>query len=355
MPDLNYSNKDVWSAVDDVADYWLDNGIDGFRLDAAMHIDDSVNANYVHSDSKEGTVTHEWWQHFEQHVKEKNPSAFCVGEVWAEENMQSTQARFFGDLDSDFDFYLMSEIKSMVKGTKKSIAKFAQSYTEQIMEQAQSTDVDKVTINSTMLDNHDVNRLAYDLNGNTDQLKLAAAIQMTLPGMPWIYYGDELGQQGGGSDSSSDPNRREAMDWYKDRDGEGATYMNKVRSWGSSEKFTKANDGISVEEQDGVSDSLLEYYRTLTSIRNQYKIFYTGEYGNPRYFGNAYSYTVTDDSRGYSMLVLHNNKADSSIVANAEFTDLISGQHYNAGDTVTINNCQSMIIKLNDGQVNPFL
>jgi glycosidase len=145
------------------------------------------------------------------------------------------------------------------------------------------------------------------------------------------------------------------MDWYKDRDGEGATYMNKVRSWGSSEKFTKANDGISVEEQDGVSDSLLEYYRTLTSIRNQYKIFYTGEYGNPRYFGNAYSYTVTDDSRGYSMLVLHNNKADSSIVANAEFTDLISGQHYNAGDTVTINNCQSMIIKLNDGQVNPFL
>lgn len=356
MPDLNYNNKNVWSAVDDVADYWLDNGVDGFRLDAAMHIDDSVSSDGVHSDTKENTITHQWWQHFENHIKEKNPSAFCVGEVWAESSMQSTQARFFADLDSDFDFYLMSEIKSMAKGTKKSIAKFAQNYTDMITTQAESTpDVNKTTINSTMLDNHDVNRLAYDLGGNTTQLKFAAAVQMTLPGMPWIYYGDEIGQQGGGSDSSYDPNRREAMDWYKNRDGEGATYMNKIRSWGTSEKFTNANDGISVEEQEGVSGSLLEYYKTLTSIRNKYKIFYTGSYGNGRYFGNAYSYTVTDESRNYSMLVIHNNNSATSVVATGEFTDLISGKHYNVGDTVEIAKYQSMIIKINNGDSNPLL
>ena len=69
---------------------------------------------------------------------------------------------------------------------------------------------------------------------------------MTMKGMPWIYYGDELGQSGGGTGGSSDRNRREAMDWYTARDGKGATKMNSIRSWSASERFTKANDGISV-------------------------------------------------------------------------------------------------------------
>ena len=132
MPDLNYQNKDVWNEVDSIADFWMDKGIDGFRLDAAMHIDDTINSGKLHVDDKEGSVTHEWWQHFENHVKEKNPNAFCIGEVWPETAMESTQAKFFADLDSNFDFYNMSEVKSMVNGTQKNIAKSSQSYNERI-------------------------------------------------------------------------------------------------------------------------------------------------------------------------------------------------------------------------------
>ena len=356
MPDLNYNSKDVWNEVDSIADFWLDKGIDGFRLDAAMHIDDTINSGKLHVDDKEGSVTHEWWQHFENYVKSKNPDAFCVGEVWPETNMETTQAKFFSDLDSDFDFYNMSEIKSMVNGTQKNIAKSSQSYNERIQDYASKTpDVSKITINSTMLSNHDVDRIAYAINQkNSDKdvvnarIKLAASVQMTTKGMPWIYYGDELGQSGG----SSDPNRREAMDWYAARDGQGATKMNAVRSWSASERFTKANDGISVEEQENVDGSILEHYKKLVDIRNKYKIFYTGEYSTAIVKNSIYGYKVTDECRDYNMFVIHNNKtSDVTFKANYDFTDELSGKTYKAGDTVTVSAISSMIVRYTNDEI----
>lgn len=359
MPDLNYNNPKVWTAIDDVADFWLDKGVDGFRLDAAMHIDDCLTSGGNHDDSKEDSVTHKWWQHFESHVKEKNPDAFCVGEVWPEISMQTTQAKFFGDLDSDFDFFFMSEMESMAKGTKKVLGRFFANYQSQIYDFADKTpEVPKVTINSTMLSNHDVNRIAYEFYNSskeqikstaTERLKLVANIQMTSYGMPWIYYGDEIGQSGGGSSGSSDPNRREALDWYTNRTGTGATKMNAIRSWGSSERFTKAGDGISVEEQDGVEGSLLEHYRKLTEIRNKYKIFYTGEYSSSIYVGDLVAYTVTDECRDYSMFVLHNNKTtDLTLTAQCDFTDELTGETYKKGDTYTLKALTSLIAKYTD-------
>lgn len=359
MPDLNYNNPNVWTAIDDVADFWLDKGIDGFRLDAAMHIDDCITSSKNHDDCKEDSVTHKWWQHFESHVKEKNPDAFCVGEVWPEVSMQTNQAKFFGDLDSDFDFYYMSEMESMAKGTKKVLGRFISGYLENIYSYADQTpDVSKVTINSTIIDNHDVNRMAYKFYTDskeqvkstaTERLKLVANIQMTSSGMPWIYYGDEIGQSGGGTSGSADPNRREAMDWYTERTGIGATKMNAIRSWGSSEKFTKANDGISVEEQDGVDGSLLEHYRKLTELRNKYKIFYTGEYSTSIFVGDLVAYTVTDQCRDYSMFVLHNNKTtDLTLTAQCDFTDELTGETYKKGDTYTLKALTSLIAKYTD-------
>lgn len=354
MPDLNYNNKDVWSDVDSIADFWLGKGIDGFRLDAAMHIDDAIDSKGNHVDEKEGSVTHEWWQHFESHVKEKNPNAFCVGEVWPENSMQETQARFFSDLDSDFDFYNMSEVKKMLNGTKTNLGRIISQYDTRIQDASNKTsDISKTTINSVMLSNHDVDRIGYEIyDKNSDnqvalaKLKLAVNIEMTMKGMPWVYYGDEIGQSGGGTSGSADPNRREAMDWYTARDGVGATKMNAVRSWGTSEKFTKANDGISVEEQENVDGSLLEHYKKLISIRNKYKIFYTGTYATSIIKDGVYSYTVKDENRDYSMFVVHNNlNNDVTYTATCDFTDEISGDSYKAGDTVTLKSLSSMIVK----------
>lgn len=359
MPDLNYKNKNVWTAVENVAGYWLDNGVDGFRLDGAMHIDDSITSGGNHIDEGEDSVTHEWWQHFEKYVKAKNPDAMCIGEVWPETSMQTTQQKFFGDLDSVFDFYDMSEIKSMAKGSSKQIARVMNAYNEKCYEYADKTpDVSKVTINSVMLDNHDVNRIAYDYKNDSkasarlnDRLKLAASVQMTVGGMPWIYYGNEIGQSGGGTNGSYDYYRREPMDWYKGVSGEGATRVNALRNWGNGvyAKYTLSNDGVSVEEQDGVEGSLLEHYRKLTNIRNKYPIFYTGKYTNSLFAGSLVGYSVTDETRDYSMFVIHNNRTVAEkFVAQCDFTEELSGVSYKTGDTVTLNDLTSFIIKYTD-------
>lgn len=353
MPDLNYRNTAVWTAVDDIADFWLDKGIDGFRLDAAMHIDDAI-VDGNHADEKEDSVTHAWWQHFEQHVKSKNPRAFCIGEVWPEKNMVETQAKFFADLDTDFDFYTMSDIKKYANGTKLSIAKQTQNYFEKIKGYADTTpQVDKVTINSLILGNHDVNRIASEVNGDASKTKFVAAVQLLLPGMPWIYYGDEIGQLGTGKSSSSDPNRREAMDWYTSKTGEGMTGMGALRSWNATEKFTNANDGISVEEQNGVEGSILEYYKTLTAIRNKYKIFYTGSCVDYKYVNGAYAYILGDECRDYSVEVLHNYSKATTLTPNYDFTDLISGKEYKAGQTYDIALRQSLVAVFSGEQL-PF-
>ncbi len=359
MPDLNYSNKKVWDEVDSIAEFWLNKGVDGFRLDAAMHIDDTVDSSGKHVDEKEDSVTHEWWQHFESKVKSINPDAFCIGEVWPETNMVETQARFFADLDSDFDFSNMSEFKNFAIGTDVKFGRLFSSYEERIKNYASKTpDVPKVTMNSVMLANHDTNRMGYNvktsskLNDETrnyeDRLKLVASAQMTVPGMPWIYYGDEIGMYGGGSSGSDDVYRREPMDWYTSVDGTGATKMNAIKNWGTP-KYTKADDGVSVQEQNGVEGSILEHYKKLTEIRNKYKIFYTGEIALKAYINKAPGYTITDDLRDYSMFVIHNNKlVDYTYTADCDFTDVLSGKSYKKGDTVTLSQLSSMIIPYTD-------
>ncbi|MCH5202437.1 MAG: hypothetical protein J1F17_04440 [Oscillospiraceae bacterium] len=356
MPDLNYKNQDVWAAVDDVADYWIDNGIDGFRLDAAYHIDDTLVGNNTHSDSNEDSVTHLWWQHFENHVKAKKPDSICIGEVWPSTSLQTIQQKFYADFDSDFDFQIKDEILGLANGSSKYPARILNSYYQGMLKYANTTpDVKKLTINSIMLSNHDVNRAAYVIEQKSGKetlnarIKLAASTMLTLPGIPWIYYGDEIGQSGGGTDGSSDPNRREAMDWYKGKTGTGMTRMNALRSWTGSEKFTKANDGISVEEQSGVDGSVLEHYRKLTEIRNKYKIFFTGSCSTTHYLGNISGYSVTDENRDYSMFVIHNNRNTAyTYKAAVDFTDELTGDTYKSGDTVTVAPLTSMIVRYTD-------
>jgi glycosidase len=102
------------------------------------------------------------------------------------------------------------------------------------------------------LSNHDTNRIATELKGDPDRLRLAAALQAGLPGPVMIYYGEEigmLGQKGGAP--AYDNYRREPMDWYADQEGEmQATWFRPEDRW------NLPDDGTSVEEQDADPGSL---------------------------------------------------------------------------------------------------
>ena len=317
MPDLNFKNKAVWTEMKNAAGYWLDMGVDGFRLDASMHID------------PDWSITHAWWQDFESYVKSKNPEAFVVGENWTTDT--DAVASFFADMDSSFDFPLQDQMMKLAGGQQLNIVGFVNRELQLQKRYADTTpNVPKTSVMTTFLNNHDQTRTVSYL-GSVEKAKLAAAIQLTLPGMPFIYYGEELGQLS----NSTDPNRREAMDWYASAKGEGMCVLDE-KFFGVPSKYTKANDGISLEEEINDENSIYNYYKKLTQLRTDNPIFFSGNYFSIE-SKSLNCYTVTDENYPYGMFVAH-NVTGSILELNTlyDFTDLLSGKSYKAGDTVTI-------------------
>ncbi|MGN0551722.1 MAG: alpha-amylase family glycosyl hydrolase [Acutalibacteraceae bacterium] len=317
MPDLNYQNKAVWTEMENVAGYWLETGVDGFRLDASMLIDPDWD------------MTHEWWRDFESYVKSKNPDAFVVGENWTTNT--DAVASFFNCMDSSFDFPLQEQIMKLAGGEQLNIVGFVNRELQLQKRYADTTpNVPKTSVMTTFLNNHDQTRTVSYL-GSVEKAKLAAAIQLTLPGMPFIYYGEELGQLS----NSTDPNRREAMDWYASAKGEGMCVLDE-KFFGVPSKYTIPDDGISLEEEINDKNSIYNYYKKLTQLRTDYLIFFSGNYFSIE-SKSLNCYTVTDENYPYGMFVAH-NVTESNIELNTlyDFTDLISGKSYKTGDTVTI-------------------
>ena len=334
MPDLNYKNKAVWTEMKNVAGYWLDTGVDGFRLDASMHIDPDLD------------MTQEWWQDFETYVKSKNPEAFVVGENWI--TNPDPVASFFNCMDSSFDFPLQEQIMRLARGEQLDIVGFVNRELQLQKMYADTTpDVPKTSVMTTFLNNHDQTRTVSYL-GSVEKAKLAAAIQFTLPGMPFIYYGEELGQQS----NNNDPNRREPMDWYASAKGEGMCVLDK-NFFGVPSQYTVANDGISLEEEINDENSIYNYYKKLTQLRTDYPIFFSGNYSSIE-SKSLNCYTVTDENLPYGMFVSHNvTKNNIQLNTLYDFTDLLSGKSYKTGDTVTIAPYTTIVAKY-DGMDKKF-
>jgi len=111
--------------------------------------------------------------------------------------------------------------------------------------------------------NHDTNRVASATGGDARKMRLAAAASILSPGIPSVYYGEEIGMRGvKGLGPIYDEFRREPMDWYASETGHGMT------TWFKPEgRNNKPGDGISVEEEEKQPDSLLNDYRSLIKRR----------------------------------------------------------------------------------------
>ena len=148
MPDFNYDNAAVHEKIKDVAGFWLDKGIDGFRLDGSNNIDEENES-----------ATHAWWQEFTAYVKEKNPNAFIVGENWYS-NTQSI-APYYGDMYSSFDFPLCNKIADMTGGSQTDVVSILADVHESYAAAAEgSNGLVSYFADSTMIGNHDMDRIA---------------------------------------------------------------------------------------------------------------------------------------------------------------------------------------------------
>lgn len=193
MPDLNYKNPEVLTYFKETAQFWLDKGVDGFRLDAIPYL-----AEEGKNKQKGQQKTHDILQEFAAFVKAYKPEAILVGEVWTYDykDLDSyfgiiEQNRKFGDeIPFNFNFpFQASTIDALKKQNVYELPKEIKHIFSSEFSYA------------NFIENHDMNRSATTLSNDLAKEKLAAFFLFTLPGLPFVYYGQELGMLNGpGSD-----------------------------------------------------------------------------------------------------------------------------------------------------------
>lgn len=180
MPDLNFDNPKVKQEFVEIGKYWLaDMGVDGFRLDAAKHIFPTERA----------ADNHAVWVWFREEMQKIKPDVYLVGEVWSK---AEDVAPYLKGLPALFNFDLGYAITSMVQAGRDTIG-FVKEYKKIIDYYNAST---SEYIDATFLKNHDQNRILSELKDDEEKARTAASILMTLPGTPYIYYGEEIGMKG---------------------------------------------------------------------------------------------------------------------------------------------------------------
>lgn len=244
MPDLDLSNKSLRSELEESADFWMDLGVDGFRMDAAMHFEEN--------DTQGNNADLKW---IYDYCKEKNPEFYMVSEVWASEQMI---ADYYGSgTPSMFNFDAGSAegklIQAARSGKMNSLIQAMITYQEDFG--GENPDY----IDAPFLTNHDMGRVANALVSDEDKLKTAAGLLMMMSGSPFVYYGEEIGMKSSGT---KDENKRIPMFWSA-ADETGMTKGPADMDSGITSSFP------SVEEQLDDETSILNYYKRAIRLRNE--------------------------------------------------------------------------------------
>ncbi len=316
MPDLNYDNPAVRAAMIAIGRYWLQQGADGFRLDAAKHIYDKLDRD----DHDPAVIARgvAWWQQFRDGIATTNAQAYLVGEVSG--NHTRYLAPFVKPLDAVFDFPLARVLlRSLQSGQDEDIGGELVNIQQQYRAAA-----GHYVMDAPFLSNHDQPRIMSVLHGNVAQMKLAAALLLTLPGNPYLYYGEEIGMRG----SKPDPRIRQPMRWQRSTRAVGES------TW---EPVAADNRGVSVQAEQDDPHSLLNRYRELIGWRMHIAPLRDGIAGEYASGIPALAAWRLRDAHG-SVLVAHNLSAQEQTlplraVEHLQYTTLL--RHTRGGTRIT--------------------
>ena len=283
MPELNFDNPEVREEVVNLAKYYLDLGVDGFRFDAVK---------YIYYGDTERSV--DFWKWYMAELRALKPDIYCVGECWSGE----TEILDYYAAMNCFNF-ATSQGEGVVASAAKgnSISNYT-NYIESFQKKVSAANPEGMAM--PFLSNHDMDRIAgaFVLENN---MRMAANLYLLSPGSPFLYYGEEIGMRGSRGSESTDANRRLAMLWGDEdlvRDPVGSTYP-------ESKQIQ-----TTVADQKEDENSLYRYYCKLLSIRHRYPAIARGEYnaidgGNRRLGGFLISY------EGETLLLLHNTSTEA--------------------------------------------
>lgn len=338
MPELNYSYQGTRDAIVDVGLFWLEKGVAGFRIDAVKHIymadettkasgdviledfDTKTNTDY----SSNLTKNLHFFREFNARLKAVYPNAFIVGENF--DGHAYRVAPYYEGLDSMLNFYMYYNLSQAAASASlkwwkaKTISGSNVGGAGEFTPGDQGVNVqyggtwdypstlatynkyrgDNKAIDSIFTSNHDVARMMNNMvgtMGNSDVtpgtvtaanaangLKLAkvyASTVMTLPGISWIYYGDELGMSGNNQDGSTahaDRWYRQPFKWAKAKTEETVEFsFSGDKSYKIEwDAYNEALNGVAEQKLD--NKSLLQVYRDLTKLKSSTKALINGTY-----------------------------------------------------------------------------
>jgi glycosidase len=254
MPDLNPECAAAMDSICDAAKFWLDKGVAGFRLDAAKHI--------YQVEKSQGNIN--FWRAFHNKLKTYKPDVYLVGEVL--DGSADNVAFFYQGLPALFNFPNWYNLEWALNNgaghyypgdVDNALKKFA----------AQNPSY----LNVPKLSNHDEDRTMSVLRDNVARAKLAAAILLTLPGQPYIYYGEEIGMRG--LKAGGDENVREPFLWSSGNDPYRTT-------WRRPQYNTEASV-LSLAGQQADGNSLYAVYAEFVRLRNTWQALAEGDFSYP--------------------------------------------------------------------------
>jgi cyclomaltodextrinase / maltogenic alpha-amylase / neopullulanase len=182
LPKFNTDNAHVRDYIFGVARYWIEQGIDGWRLDVPNEIDDDS-----------------FWQEFRRTVRAINPEAYLVGEIWDPAPRWANDTHFDGLMNYPLRTALLGYLGKTIPASEfgerldKLFSAYPRANTYAMLQ---------------MLGTHDTERILTLLEGDLNKLLLASLFLFAIPGAPSVYYGDEIGLEGG-----KDPDNRRAFPW----------------------------------------------------------------------------------------------------------------------------------------------
>lgn len=326
MPELNFDNEAVRQAMVDVAEYYLDLGVDGFRFDAAK---------YIYYGENEASAA--FWEWYMAELRTIKPDIYTVAEVWDGDGVTYP---YFTSTNC-FNFTMSQSSGQIAQAAKGGDVNVLTGYVESYLAQIQSRKKDAMLV--TFIANHDMDRAAGFLTVASGQAYAAANLSILMPGSSFIYYGEEIGMKGSRGAASTDANRRLAMLWGDGdtvRDPEGTTY-------------TAEQVNGTVVDQLPNGSSLYNHYKKLIAIRK----------ANPEIAYGTYEALTVPDSKaggflshyeGSTVAVFHNTTTepvtiDLSAVTDVELTVLAAyaglGGAALEGTILTIDGQTSVVLR----------
>jgi len=294
MPDFNLRNANVLAYHHDSMRFWLNRGVDGFRFDAVGNlVENGPSAwegqpeNYVIMGDILSMLN-----------GYQNRYMVCEAPI-DPKGFSATSA-----CGSAFAFGHNYDIVSAAKGSSSAVAAVANYFTGAPANMA------------AMVSNHDAfagDRLWTQLNGNQPQYRLAVATYMLQPGVPFIYYGEEIGMANNNS-LSGDWKLRTPMSWTADTTTAGFTTGKPFRAVSSN----VATNNVAAQQAD--ANSLLSFYKALISVRKAHPALSGGSYDNPQSTASMMSFVRTGG--GEKVLVAINYGTSAAV---ASFTGLTGG------------------------------